>query len=111
MKNLKFRQWNPRVKMFHFWGYIDGDDTFTAPIHGESQKFTGLSDKQGKEIYEGDIVQYDKDNPDVKPKVSAPVYFRNGAFFAGKGIGLLLSTVCHVVEVVGNIYEHKELLK
>ena len=39
-------------------------------------QFTGLCDKNGTEIYEGDIVQWDKD------KKLYVVVFRNGMFYA-----------------------------
>lgn len=67
-------------------------------------QYTGLKDKNGKEIYEGDILVH-IGFPNQKVKV----YFDEGAFYCNK---ILTSTYySSVIEIIGNIYEHPELLK
>ena len=66
---------------------------------------TGLKDKNGKLIYEGDILNYS-----CLPGYS-DIYtctFNNGSFLIG---GLLISNTHLKSEVIGNIYENPELLE
>lgn len=80
-------------------------------------QFTGLYDKNGKEIYEGDIVEsLTKINGYVCRGV---VIFENGKFmvdvkkaaFARDGFISDFDLKIREYEVIGNIYEHKHLLE
>lgn len=72
---------------------------------------TGLHDKNGKEIYEGDIVKY----RDSRGQHIEKVIFDKGCFYAGMHWGSstriapkLINT--RITEVIGNIYDNPELL-
>lgn len=82
-------------------------------------QYTGLKDKDGKEIYEGDLVNNFNCGPNT-------VVFENGAFgyvinndedlhyfvsFAGNDNFRWLYNSSDRIEVIGNIYENPELLK
>lgn len=73
------------------------------------QQFTGLLDKNGKEIYEGDIIkQIENDGwgcSDSQTEEQYIIEFRNGCFLA---YGKCLSSQ---MEIIGNIFENPELLK
>ena len=68
-------------------------------------QFTGLHDKNGKEIYEGDILQY-TDNFN-RPITGVVQYLGNGFWIEEKDETHYMP---NDREVIGNIYENPELI-
>lgn len=112
-RGIKFRAWNAATGMRSIFSFeqdsnrVSLDGVNFVPVSEVSLlQFTGLHDRNGKEIYEGDIVCSDR--------YSAPhfeVVFHEGAFRLKDELGRTMVQVTGGTEVIGNIYETPELLK
>lgn len=141
MREIKFRAWSTSdvcfvsTLMFNLTEtHIDGEVgwEFVWPNRFEVMQYTGMKDKSGKEIYEGDIVNVPYRRPvnedgevayyKVMQQVPCVITFDDGYFWPkpiwgkktlAKNIpkhrrSLWRKDWC---EIVGNIYENPELLK
>lgn len=112
MREIKFRAWDKITEKFIEQAdlKISGDNVIyycdicdTALI---VMQYTGLKDRQGREIYEGDIVKFDYRGLFLKGEV---VFSNGGWELKGVDYGehFRLIEIVHLCEVVGNIYENK----
>ena len=123
-RNLKFRAWSPRSKEFVYsdtfghlgYGNNKQDDARKLcqffDFSDKIQQFTGLLDKNGKEIYEGDILSLI--GPDDFDNHDGIVIFKEGMFtISGNKFSSYpcLSVWNKCSEIKGNIFENPELLK
>ena len=96
--------------------YIELGDEIECTLcgyNGEPQQCTGLKDKNGKLIYEGDIVieHYHNTKEIAIKKVSFDKNVIGFAYTDGIEYNQLCITDGDRLQVIGNIYENKELLK
>ncbi len=125
MREIKFRAWDKKEKKMYEvyaidWSHgvivtahlYDGEisrKTYPNEHYGdriEFMQFTGLKDKNGKEIYEGDIIEFEFNGK--KERTYIKMHDENGDGYCW---WMSLPMGKREFEVIGNIYENGDLLK
>jgi uncharacterized phage protein (TIGR01671 family) len=135
MREIRFRSWDKIRKemlysdtqkdfdkMLIHWDFINGwsatrakDRFVLSNANAVLMQYTGLKDKNGKEIYEGDIILYsgnDSCGKKVNPTKLEIKWNEKGCWnigdiwgYTGEGFYDL-----YTAEIIGNLYENPELL-
>ena len=128
METVKFRVWNGREMVYDIMAgkfgifYVNSEkgdglntkdtaclseNTTKYPEGTPLMQYSGIDDKNGKEIYEGDIFKLGAE------KEVFEVRFEHGCFMAfcnGKQYGLIGELQICFIDIIGNIYQNAGLL-
>jgi uncharacterized phage protein (TIGR01671 family) len=120
MREIKFRAWNNK------YGYEDWSSltccSYSMPeVFCQNrilEQYTGLKDKNDKEIYEGDIVNKRYHNSELFDGIGVIEMaegcdsdgYNHGSWYGWKAGGSSLLDVNMECEIIGNIHENPELL-
>jgi uncharacterized phage protein (TIGR01671 family) len=122
MREIKFRAWEKNLKEIITVHNIDFEKKMINTDYAwrlfneiELMQYTGLKDKNGKEIYEGDILKVEgsKRKYVVKWNDEEFAFTVNYQYANGVPGDWILSefrAVLKTFEVIGNVFENKELL-
>lgn len=115
-----YKIWN---KTFILWGMTNDSPNMEEVISETVGQYTGLKDKNGKEVYEGDIVctRFPEGCENAGKMCSiGDIQFRDGMFGINWtqwkndtfwGLRRIDEDFHKEIEVIGNIYDNPELLE
>jgi uncharacterized phage protein (TIGR01671 family) len=127
MREIKFRAWDtekkvmiPAIHIFINWMWVvwenmrDGlewNDDIRSTKRYELMQYIWIKDKNGKEIYEGDLVKCIAEEKYSKYSWVYPIeYYADEQQFTPKWACNLWWGWWDSIEVVGNVYENPELV-
>lgn len=125
MRKIKFRAWDKEKRKIVYFGLfsilVDGIENSEYWIKQyknglrnlEIMQCTGLKDKNGKEIFERDIIQHQNEEADNSPYIVPDITPENfeELLSIGDSEWEIDKNQYSNIEIIGNIYENKDLIK
>ena len=126
MKGLKFRVWDIERECYldetelagitpdgKFIWYIEEEEISKLEIEGNYavEQYTGLKDKNGKEIFEGDLVALNGEWEEIEDTDCSVITFENGCFRVGDGCENEAGSYLSDWRVIGNVHQNADLLE
>lgn len=116
MREIKFRAWDKLHKRMRTLQALHWQPDYVAFENGDMtetdgavvMQYTGLKDKNGREIYEGDILRTDDGLGRLSTEV---ITWEESGFWIRTHKGNLHLPAQPYREVIGNIYENPDLMK
>ena len=118
MREIKLRVWDEGLKEMIYFTLKDANDTVDCSIYEEVMLYTGLKDRHGGEIYEGDVIEIDDGWESGEGERGEVRWDEKNAMFrlfcytkyGGEGWFMPENKTWVKLKIVGNIYENPELL-
>lgn len=126
MKELKFRVWDKERECYldetelagitpdgKYILYIEEEEISKLEVEGNYiiEQYTGLKDKNGKEIFENDIVAPNGEWEEIEGTDCSVISFENGCFRVGDGCENEAGSYLSDWRVIGNVHQNDDLLE
>lgn len=103
-----FKQWN---RTFLLWGMTGDIPNMIEVIPETVGQFTGLTDKNGKKVFEGDVVEYAGSCGEIVFAECRGSFLSREKDMYCEWLSTLPRYGTGIMEIIGNIYDNKEILE